>query len=458
MTASKTLHISQALSRIPSREEWGRLKKYTASVITLFVPSTDNVRLWTSKRAWVSVETIQLIGLESQRGGFWPRLCSLGCNFGWDIVPFLSSFLNPTITTLGLSLPREGNQLLQPTLSLLTHTCRQLQSLTVDADTSDPPSGSEICHLISASRHTLRRIDIKSFTPPDIFPVIFDLPRLQDLTLQNPHFPNRIPPNVLPRFQTIDFRGSHGPNLTQFLRGVPVLALTKVTISHGGVIQLSATLGPLRGASATMNTIRLSPVMALDNSSVTLLRSFTSLTCLSIGCACTNLGMNEPCSFQLTDGNILELGRALPHIRSLSLAPFCRGPRHVTFASLVYLSKTCGELGDLSIRVDFTSIARGCDQPHRYGVGTGVNIAHIQRAKSTSWMSFGNSPLPDFPHCEWAVALALVVAFPSISYLTSDHLGEMTGRWEKVKGNILVCKEIFRATQATGKHLNTSVV
>ena len=255
------------------------------------------------------------------------------------------------------------------------------------------------------------------------------------------------------------FRSNHGPNLPQFLRGIPVLALTAVTISHGGIIQLSATLNALRGASATINTFRLSPVMALDNSSVTLLCLFTNLRSLSIGCICENLGLSGPCNFQPTDENILELGGALPHILLLSLAPGCRGPRNVTFASLICLSRMCDELGSLSIRVDFTSIIDGSNQLNHSDLGQGVNIVRTKRATSTLGMSLivGNSPLPDFPRCEWAVALALVMVFPSIRFLSSYCKDEMGGRWEDVKRNILICKNIFRTTQATGKHLSTYV-
>jgi len=446
--------VSQSLSRNLSREEWRRFKIYTARVVTLGIPNLGNTYFWSLPQAWLSVETIQLIGMESQRGGFWPGLCSLRCNIGWEIVPLLSSFLNPTITHLSLILPLQGNRLLQPALSLLAHTCQQLQSLKVDADTSDPLSGSEMGLLISASRRTLRHLEIKPSTPPNIFPAIFDLPQLQDLTLQKPHLPSQIPPNVLPRFRAISFGGNHGPNLLHFLKEVPTLALTTVTISHGGLIQLSATLNSLRGASATMNTLYLAPVMALDHSSITLLCSFTNLKSLSIGCICEDLGLSESCSLQLTDENIRELGGALPHINLLSLAPCCRGPRHVTFASLICLSRMCGNLGSLSIRIDFTSVVDGSDQLDR---GPGVNNARPQRATSRlGTLTIGRSPLPDSPRCEWMVALALVRIFPSIRFLSSYCTEEMKERWEEVKGNVLVCQKIFRIT-ATGKHLSTYV-
>jgi hypothetical protein len=174
----------------------------------------------------------------------------------------------------------------------------------MDVDTSGPLSGGEMGRLISASRHTLHRIEIRSPTPPDVFPVIFDLPRLRDLILQEPRLPNQIPPKTLPGLQTINFNGNHGSNLPQFLRSISVSRLAQVRISRGGAIEFSALLDSLRGAAATMNMFHLSPVTALDRSSITLLSSFTNLTSLTIGCVCESFQPNGPCSFQPTDENI----------------------------------------------------------------------------------------------------------------------------------------------------------
>ena len=401
----------------------------------------NNAPFWHRHYARVSVETIQLIGVAFQRGGFWPRLCSLKCNTGWEIVPFLSSFLNPAITDIYLVLPRNNSRLLPPTLSLLAHTCHQLQSLTVDADTSDPLSASEMGRLISASRRTLRRLVIRPSTPPDIFPVILDLPQLQDLTLQEPCLPNQIPPGVLPRLRAIEFRGDHGPNLRQFLRGASVSRLTTVMIKYGGIIQPSVVLEPLRGASATMDVLSLSPVKALGHSIITLLCFFTNLTHLVIGCICEDPGQSGLlCSLQLTDGDVLELGKALPHIRFLSLTPGCNTPRHVTFTSLTCLSRTCGNLNSLEIRVDFTSIISGSDKMN-HSNHSPIDGTRPQRGVNRLDKLFvGNSPLPEAPHCERAVALALVAIFPSIGFLSSYIDGMPNRRWEKVWGEILACR------------------
>lgn len=405
-------------------------------------------------RAWISAETIQLIGMESQREGFWPRLCSLKCNIGWEIAPFISSFLAPTIIDLDLTLPREKNRLLQPTLSLLAHTCRQLQSLRMNVDTFGPPSGAEMGRLLSASQHTLYHIDIGPSAPPEIFPAIFNLPLLRSLTLQEPRLPDQFPPEISPPLETIDFNGNHGPNLTQFLKRLQKLAA--VSVYCGETIQLSTFLDSLCGATATVGCLSLSPVTTLDRSSVALLRTFTNLTSLTIRCACGYRGRSWQCSFQLTNEDLLDLGGGLPHIRTLSLGPGCHGPCHVTFKSLVCLSRMCGSLENLSIRVDFADIVNGSDQPNHGNASPRDDGASPQRERSRLWiLTVGNSPLPDTPRCEWIVALALASTFPSLKYLFSYCSGEMSKRWNEVLGDILVCQKIFHITQGEGKSLRS---
>ena len=394
--------------------------------------------------------------MESQRGGFWPGLRLLRCNIGWEIVPFISLFLSPTITSLDISLPHESNRLLQPTLSLLTHTCRKLQSLAMELCTSGPISGGEMGRLISASRHTLRFVEIRPFTPPAVFPAIIDLPQLQDLTLQQPHLPDQMPPEVLPRFRTIAFNGNHGPNLLQFFRGVSVQKLTTVKITQGGTIQFSPLLELLRGASATMNTLYLSPVTAFDHSGITLLCLFTNLTCLSIGCVCEGPEQADLCSFQLTDKNIQDLGKALPHIRELHLPVGCRASHSVTFTSLVHLSRACMDLANLSIRVDFASI--GPDQLSHQTPGLAANgVRPRKKISRLNLLRVGNSPLPNTPRCEWMIAVALVSVFPSIQTLLSDSDSTWgtSRRWDEVRGNMVTCQKIFGIAQVTGKHLST---
>jgi hypothetical protein len=73
LIASSTLPKPQSLLRRLLRDEWERFEKYTARVTTL---------------------GIQLLGMESRRGGFGPGFVGWSAAY-WDFVPFFSPFLTP---------------------------------------------------------------------------------------------------------------------------------------------------------------------------------------------------------------------------------------------------------------------------------------------------------------------------------------------------------------------------
>ena len=382
--------------------------------------------------------------MESQRGGFWPRVCSLDCHIDWDIVPFISSFLTPTIADLCLSFPHKSNLLLQPTLSLISHTCRQLRSLEIDVDTSGSPSGGEIGRLVSASRSTLRSINIQPSTPPEAFPAIFNLPLLRSLELEDPQFSDLVPSEMLSPPEDVSLIHSCDPSLAQFLRRLSIKNLTRVSILASETIQLHTSLNSLTRATATIEHFMLSPVAALGHSSIAFLCKFINLTYLAIGCVCIGDGPDILCSFQPTDQDLLDLGGALPRIRVLYLGPGCRKPCRATFKSLICLSRICGSLECLLIKVDFASIVDGPGQQININVSPGVNNPHAQRGRSKlRGFGVGNSSLPDAPRCEWIVALALFTIFPSANLVRVPD-----ERWAGVQRDILVCRRIFHAIEA----------
>ena len=305
--------------------------------------------------------------------------------------------------------------------------------------------------LISASRSTLRSIVIQPSTPPGTFPAIFNLPLLRSLRLEDPQFSDQVPSEILSPLEDVSLIRSRSPSSVQFLRRLSTNKLARVTIIAGVTIQLHTSLSSLTRATATLKHLSLSPVTALGRSNISLLCTFTNMTSLVIGCICGVLGPDLPCSFQLTDQDVLDLGGALPRIHSLNLSSGCRKPCHVTFKSLISLSRICGSLECLSIRVDFASIVDGSVQQNNRNATPGANNSHSQRGRSKVWMlNVGNSSLPDTPRCEWIVALALFTAFPSINlYFTPNE------RWREVRDDISICRQIFRAIEAEGKSLNT---
>ena len=454
--ASWALPDFQSLSRNLSRDEWERFRRYTARVTALGVPKTYPWLVIPLYRfqPWISTETIQIFWMESQRGGLWPRVRSLECYIDWDIVPFISLFLTPTIADLCLSFPRNSNPLLQPALSLLSHTCRQLQSLKVCVDTSGSPSGDEMGRLISASGNTLRSIDIQPSTPPETFPAIFNLPLLRSLKLDDPRFPDLVPSEILSPLEDVSLMRSHLPSLAQFLRRLSTKELATVLISARETIQLHASLNSLTQAATTIKHLSIFPVTALDRSSITFLRTFASLTSLTLGCVCgVPGGEGLACSLQPTDQDLLDLGGALPRIHTLDLGLQCRKPCRATLKSLIGLSRICGSLERLLIKVDFASAVDGSGQQNHSNTSLGANNPRTQRGRSKlRVLSLGRSLLPDIPRCEWIVALALFTIFPSINSLTPSVT------WEGVWSDILVCRRIFHAIEAEGKSLSTRPV
>ncbi|KAF9778955.1 hypothetical protein BJ322DRAFT_464586 [Thelephora terrestris] len=433
------------LSRNLSPDEWQRFKRYTARVTALGVPNMHS--LLSPASAGISTDTIQLLAMESQRGGFWPRLSQLKCDTDWSIVPFFSFLLTPTIADLDLTLPQEDNRLLQPALSLITHTCRQLQALRLDVNTYCPLSGREIGRLISASRNTLRRIDIRPLAPAEIFPAIFDLPQLRCLVLQQPRFPNQTLPKISSRLEFIYLSDKLGSNLCLFLGQLSFQECAKVSIVGSEIVQLYPLLNSLRGAATTLATLYLSPTATLERSSVILLCSFINLTSLKIRCVCAHPLTIIPCNFQPTDEDIIEIGKCLPLLQTLNLGSGCRTPRLATFASLLSLSRTCSHLRMLITRVDFVGIVGGSDQSNHLSLR--ASDACLPRTRSgLNTLNVGNSVLPDTPHCEWVVALALVSIFPSIKFLHFSSTMEMNVRWVQVQRDILACQRIMDITQA----------
>jgi hypothetical protein len=235
--------------------------------------------------------------------------------------------------------------------------------------------------------------------------------------------------------------------------------LSTVDIIRGESIKFPQLLDSLRGATATMTVLPLSPITALDHFSITLLRTFTNLTSLRIHCVCNDPKLREPCSFQLTDGKILELGDALPHIRTLHFGdPDCSGARSTTFKSLIHLSRTYRNMESLTIRVDFTSIVGGSNRQNYGNTSKGIEARPQMATSRLSTLVIGNSPLPDIARCEWVVALALASIFPSIAVLHSSCTGGMQNRWGEVWDDILVCQKISRIARAGKRHTTHGLV
>ena len=310
--------------------------------------------------------------------------------------------------------------------------------------------------LISASGSTLRRIKVRPFTPPEIFPVIFKLPLLRSLELVGPRFP--VPPKILPPLESVELKGDHGPNLAEFLRRLCEKKFAEVTVDSSEAIQPLPLLSLLTGATATMKHICLSPVTSLCPSSIALLCTFTNLTSLIIHCVCAEPEIHPRCSLRLTDQDLSDLGGALPRIRTLNLSPLCFVQRHFAFKTFVHLSRACGSLESLSAKVDFTSFVdpdfyrRNCSS-----VSPGDHNPQRRGTRLWCW-DVGDSPLPDPRRNELVVAVALATIFPSLKIIKNRCQDQKKREWVGLQRKMWTCQEVLSILQAEGECLITHSV
>lgn len=136
----------------------------------------------------------------------------------------------------------------------------------------------------------------------------------------------------------------------------------------------------------------------------------------------------------------------MPNITNLTLgSPTCANLQCVTFLSLVSLSKTCGDLETLEIKVDFQTMVTH-PLPAREDGGTDT-IPDETRGdcynRRLRRLGLGLSILPDHPDAGWLVAVGLGKIFPFVSRV--EGCGIERASWEQVEKNIRMSREVLRA-------------
>jgi len=278
----------------------------------------------------VSPETISFLGMQSTLDPLWLRLASLRLTegLGWDTVMSTLTFLSPKITHLTLTLPRDNSILLQPTLSIASDRCHWLQELVLDIVTVDSHSVHWIGELISASRGTLRTLEIRSlrvFKTGYLLTTIASLTQLRNLMLEGVHFPRDLPSGAFPTLEEVTFVRLHGQRLQHFFEHLRTTTLKVVKIYTADTITFKEPITALARFSPTLRVLEISGIVDLDLPSVVVPHLFTNLTTVHLGCC----RRGDRCAFRPTDEAIAELGAAMPNITHLSLgSPSCSNRRY----------------------------------------------------------------------------------------------------------------------------------
>ena len=357
------------------------------------------------------------------------------------------TFLSPRITNFTLILPRDNSILLQPTLSIASDRCHWLQELVLDIAADDSHSVHWIGKLLSASRGTLRTLEIRSPFKTEYLIIIASLTQLRNLKLEGVHFPRDLPSDAFPTLEEVTFVRFHGQRLQHFFEHLSTTTLKVVKTYAIDTVTFKESITALARFSATLRVVEISGVTDLDLPSVVVPNLFTNLTTLHLRCC----RRGDPCAFRPTDKAIAELGAAMPNITHLSLgSPGCSNLRCITFLSLISLSQTCKNLETLMIRVDFQTMVTpplNEDQDAEAGEisdGTPGNGNGCKLHK----LVVGISTLPRNPESGWIVAIGLGEIFPSLSEVVGYGLGGP--KWEQVSRNIRMLRQVHRTMRQQG--------
>ena len=375
----------------------------------------------------------------------WPRLTSLGLvvKIGWDVVRSTLAFLSPNIKDLTLGLPQDNSILLQPILSNISDRCHGVQKLVLDIVTGDPRSTYVVGGLISAYRHSLRNLVIKSPLKAEYLHVVANLPQLRTLELEQAHFTDEIPLNSLPSLEAVRLSQFHGTRLPQFFEHLHNPSLKVVDVSSIQVIDFEDLMAALARFSTSLRILYTSAVAHLNLPSVVVPGLFTNLRYLNVRCWSSR---RHRCLFRLTDQAVEALGAAMPNIFDLTLgSTSCGGLHAVTFKSLFGLSATCQYLESLAVQVDLLAVVQCClvqDETVETGAvfgGTQGNPCGLKR------LSVGRSALPDYPDSGLIVAVGLGKIFPCLSEIIGN-LG-----WKEVERYIILSRRALCAVQIVGR-------
>ena len=266
----------------------------------------------------------------------------------------------------------------------------------------------------------------------EYLPIIAGPPQLRALRLEKACLPCDLAPFSFRTLEEVALLRFHGPRLLHFFDRICSTNLKVVKIYAADAIPFTKSLTALSKFSASLKVLEIGAVANLRLPyTVAPYPLFASLRKLFVECLRGgDGGTRGPCMLRPTDQAIAEFGAAIPSVTHLTLgSPTCPHLHHVTFLSLVSLSKACQDLESLVIGVDFQSMVAsppcGSEDTKADMASEGAqgNLCKLRK------LVVGSSTLPDYPGAEWLVAVGLWRIFPSLS--------EVGGYWSSQRGKCI---------------------
>lgn len=297
--------------------------------------------------------------------------------------------------------------------------------------------------------YRLRKYNVDSPISPAALRHIVQLPSLEEFWLVSNSFqlPDPLPAVVFPSLRLLDveYSGDHtwlkllpaieNPVLTSIFVECPGSEVThfmkafKLTITE---CQMEERLQEFRIRS--QDEFKISPEI------IACTFSFKSLTCLKVLSECSSSLCQ---TFNLTDGHIDLLTKAMPRLDSLTIGGEpCRTPSQITFKSLYIISHRCPRLTALRIHFNPMLFVTKVDTDSESGdvaIGLSDLATPPSNLCSITTIDVGNIPLPSESNTAYIMALGLLGVFPRL-----EKLEYQDSDWEEIDELIGVCRRMGR--------------
>ena len=395
----------------------------------------------------ISIPSFQILNMEANNSPLFPKLRTLSWRTGWDFVPFISSFLSPSLSSVTIYFIDDSfNVLRVPALYNLANECRHLEEIHLFGLTSDRGVDDAMSDLLMKSANTIRVLKLYPGIQGRATYVMMQLPNLQELGTEFTALPSVLPSVIFPALQSLNLwirEGTPWVQLLPCLRGpslekIAVYCADKTLDAVPGMLGRSLSGAHLHRTLTSLEFVGQGIQWDLNHETLLPFFSFRGLTRLSLLGHC----QERECHFSLTDRDITGLSFAMPNLTFLGLGshPCNTGTAQITFASLVILSMNCRSLEQLRLHFDATSIVKQTLAKSKNTLprsGEATLFASTSRCRLNT-LHVGNIPFPDVPHSRWIIATALLHIFPHLIHI--KHGGGSI--WKDVLDCITICRMI----------------
>ena len=420
--------IRKKLARLPTVQEWARLRKYAGrlrNILSFTVP-----------------EPLQQVLSDPQfcppTEPLLPRLEVLSLPYlPSSSVPLIPTLLSPRTTSINfifsLTDPPDCSTAAS-VIAMLPTLCPNLHKIQLDGLPRDPMITLAVSEL--AKQNTLQYFNADSPLTVEACQTIYNNPELRVLVQTIVDRPTALPTMVLPNLTNLYIECYSSHDWLQVFHEASLEKLDWLTISSK-----SSSIGNFLGAfeavalttsiPATLSNFRFRTKCPWRPSYRSLL-PFTQLKCIIIEASC-----EFSCSSTIDDDTITDLALAMPKLEHLQLGNRpCKTPAGVTVKGLAALAFHCPRLSNLLIHFQVATLdpleipsLPSADQP---------TISHEGSASFTLDPGFICVPRESV----FVVSETLLKLFPHLSHIHYTYSEDT--RWEDVFEDFCMLRK-FRA-------------